>query len=285
VKRHVASIAGLCVLVIAVALPAMGAKLQTETLTFDPEGAKEVMVNVDFSAGELRFRPADIANVAEIEIRHDPEVNTCDAHYRVRNERGYLNLESRRHQRHLDTDKNRWDIALSSRYTQNLDLDLGAADISMDLGGLAIGRLMLDVAAASCEIDFSEPNQMRLKEISVDAGASSLEVTNLGNARVDRLNFSGGVGAFHLDFSGDFRGQSTVAIDVSMGAASIVIPEDLAVQLRTDGSGWFSKMAFDKKHFREVHDGIWETDNYESAEDRLVLDIDVGMGAVDIDLR
>ncbi|MBD3332846.1 hypothetical protein GF356_08345 [candidate division GN15 bacterium] len=285
-KRLLISLALVGLLLTAIASLAAGAGIKTERLSFDAEGATEIMVNLDFSAGELRFHPADISSVAEIEIRYDPEVNDYDAHYRVRGDRGYLDLESeRRSDGDVDTEEHRWDIGLSQRYRHNLNMDLGAADIEMDLGGLSIEELMLDVGAASCDIDFSAPTKVRMREINIDAGASSLEMTNLGNARFDELDFSGGVGSFDLDFFGDFEGRSYVSIEVGMGTADIVVPEGLAVRLETEGGGWFSDVDFDEDHFRQVREEVWETRDFESAEHRLVLDIEVGMGAIDIRVR
>lgn len=285
-KRYFILTVGLSLLLGTLVLPAQAAKVKTDSLVFEPQGAREIMLNLDFSAGELTFRPADMVNVAEVKIIYDPEVNDYDADYQVRGERGYLDFESeRRSKGDIDTEENRWNIALSTRYPHNLNMDLGAADITMDLGGLALSELMLDVGAASCDIDFSAPNQIRMDEINIDAGASSLEMTRLGNARFDELHFSGGVGSFDLDFSGDFEGRSYVSIEVGMGTADITVPRDLAVRLEADDAGWFSDVDFDRDHFQEVREGVWETRNYDSAEDRLSLDIEVGMGAIDIRVR
>ena len=112
-------------------------------------------------------------------------------------------------------------------------------------------------------------------------GASSLDFLDLGNAHVDRMNFSCGAASCVLDFRGDFRGETELDLEVGVGSVDIVVPRGLAVRVEGDDS-WFSSLDFHGLKLREVRDDVWETPGFDDANDRLTIQVDIGIGSVDI---
>jgi len=119
-------------------------------------------------------------------VTYTPRWVTYDIDYRKRGGTGHLFLESNlRRNRSHDDSENEWELTLSTRYPMLLDLEVGACEAEFDLGGLPIRELSLEIGAASGRIDFSKPNPERLTEITIEVGASSLEIYNLGNANFE----------------------------------------------------------------------------------------------------
>lgn len=263
--------------------PALADRFETETRAIDAEGAKTISVSCKFGVGGLRIVPEDVAEAAKLTVTYDPGRFDYDVDYSTRGDRGRLDLESnvRKHRDWDEDSKNDWDLTLSTRYPTELDLEVGAAEADIDLGGMRLTDLSLDMGAAKGTIDFSKPNPERIHEMSMEIGASSLDVLNLGNANFDYLKFSSGAAATTLDFRGDFHGDAEVSLDIGVGSADIILPKGLAVRVTGD-DGFFSSIDFHGGDVERVRRGARETADYAEAADRLTIDLDVSMGSVDI---
>ncbi len=246
------------------------------------EGAEKIDVRIDFGTGELDIEPSDMENAARLDISYEPQKVRYDLDYSRRGKTGYLHFESElRHHvshRHVEND---CDLLLSRRYPTALELDLGACDAKIELGGIPLSALSVDAGATSAVIGFSERNPTRLEDIDIEVGAASLEMTGLGNANAEHMEFSVGAASCDLNFSGDFHGETEVEIDVGIGSVDVTVPRDLALRIEGDNS-WFSSVDFHRLDLNEVDDDVWETRNFDDAKDRLIIVIEVGMGSIDI---
>ena len=257
--------------------------VQKVNKTIAAEGAKKVLIDWEFGAGRATVSPQDMAEVAKINIDYDPDRVNYDISYDVRREVGHLTMDTEFEDRIRDGDiENDWEVLLSTKYPAELYFDMGACEANLDLGGIPITDAKFKIGAASGEINFSKPNPSRLNDISIEIGASSLTVENLGNANFEQLKFEGGVASCEIDFSGEYHGESVAYFEVGLGSADITVPRGLAIRIETDGDSWFSSVDFDDLDLSKASRGVWESDNFESAENRLVLVLDVGMGSVDI---
>ncbi|HWR82649.1 MAG TPA: toast rack family protein [Candidatus Deferrimicrobium sp.] len=273
---------GLGLIVIAAGLLAAGRREQ-ETRRIATEGAQKIETELEFGVGELRVLSDDIAEAAVVDLNYDPRRVEYDIDYQVKDETGHLYVESSTRRRsNMDSDDNRLDLTLSTRYPARLTMDIGACEAEIDFGGVPLEFLDIDVGAASGEITFSSPNPRRLSEIQIDAGASSLEMHTIGNANFEQMTFQGGAGSFDLDFRGDYNGESRIDIDVGLGSADIILPLGVPVRIESSGSDWFSSVDFHGEDLDEVDDGVYESPDFEKAESRIVLTLDVGMGSVDL---
>ena len=271
------------VLMMFLAVSTVSARMEQVSKQIDAEGADRIFVEADLGGGQFNVQAKDMSEAALVDIEYDDRRVDYEVDYRVRRSGGYLTLESTtRRGKDLDTDRNVWDVTLSTRYPVEMHMEFGACAAEMDLGGIPIEELTLEVGAASGVIEFSSANPTRLRDLNIDAGASSLEVESLGNARFDEMSFEGGVGSFDLDFRGSYEGESEAHIEIGLGSADIIIPSGLAVRVETEGGNWLSSVDFHGDDLEEVDDDIYETEGFEDADDRLILIIEVGLGSVDI---
>lgn len=281
-KKVILTVFSLLLLAATVVL-ARGGGLKHESRSIDSEGAKNVVIIFEFGAGEVVIEPKDMDQVAEIDIEYNPRRVDYDIEYEVKGSTGYLDMESiHRRKTSIDTDENIWNIALSTRYPATMSFEMGACEAELDLGGIPIRELNIEIGAASAVIEFSEVNPERLEEISIEAGACSMELISFGNANFERLIIEGGVGSFEIDLRGEYRGTSYVEIEIGLGSADITLPRGVAVRIETDDDGWLSSIDIHRKNLDEIEDGVYESEDFEDAENRIVIEIEVGLGSIDV---
>ena len=248
------------------------------------EGAQRVNLDLSFGVGRLTIAPGSNADIAVIDIDRDISRVRETFDYETRGGTSYVTLESRPRKsvHNLDSEHNRWEMTLSNRYPTEARFELGACEADIELGGIPLTELKVETGAAGTTLSFSEPNPKRMRELRVEAGAASVKLLNLGNARFDFMKFEGGAGAFDLDFRGQYEGECEVSVEVGVSSADIILPEGVAVRIETDEDNWFSSVDIQKRKLSRVEDGVYESKDYEEAKDRILLRIEVGLGSVDV---
>ncbi len=250
------------------------------------EHAKIIEIECDLAAGEFTIKSGAIEEIAAIEIEYDKRIIEYKIDYSERGEKGYLfiDIDHRKNRSFSDFHdlENNWDIVLSDKFETSINLDIGACEADFDFGGIRLTNLDIDVGAASGVIDFSEPNKSRLREINIEAGASSLEMHNLGNANFEYFEFSGGIGSYDFDFRGKYSGESIINIEIGLGTSEIILPRNVPVRVETEGNNWLSSIEFHNDDLVEIDDDIYETEDFENAKTRIVLRLEVGLGSIDI---
>jgi len=258
-------------------------RLERATEKVSATEAKVIEIDGELGAGKFRITGDAIKEVALFDIKYDERVVRYDVDYNEKGDKGFLTFEShRRNNIDFDSDENRWDIVLSNKYESSLKLDIGACEAKIDLGGIPLRELSIEIGAASGNIDFSKPNPIRLEEFKMNAGASSLNMASIGNANFSRFNFSGGVGSFDLDFRGEYNGESEIFIEIGLGSAEIILPADVPVRVETDGGNWLSSVDFHGDIPLKIDDNEFESEGFEDAKTRIILHLEVGLGSVDL---
>ena len=247
------------------------------------EGCQRLDLQIDFSVGVIEIAPANLDNLLELEIYYTPEYVTYDIDKSTRGDRCVVTLESECRRRNMDWDDadNEWTLQLSRKYPTSLEMDIAACEGHMDFGGVPLTNLTLDVGAADLEIEFSEPNPTRLEELSVDCGASSLVISDLANANSEVMEFDVGAGSCEIDLRGEIKGEVQIDLSVGVGSMEVILSPDVALMVEGDDS-WLSSIDFDDFDLDKTRRGTWETENFDTAENRVIIKADVAMGSVTI---
>ncbi len=274
------------VIAVLVVSSAIAGRLERVKEIVPAKEAQIIEIECDLAAGKFTIKSGDIEEIAEIDIEYDKRTIEYEIEYSERGEKGYLFIDidnkGNRFFKDFDDLENNWDIVLSDKFEFSINLDIGACVADFDFGGIRLTDLDIDIGAASGVIDFSEPNKVRLREINIDAGASSLEMHNLGNANFEYFEFSGGIGSYDFDFRGKYRGESIINIEIGLGAAEIILPRNIPVRVETEGGNWLSTIDFHNDDLDEIDDDIYETEDFENAKTRIILRLEVGLGSIDI---
>lgn len=175
--------------------------------------------------------------------------------------------------------QNTWNIRLTDRIPLELNFNLGMASANMDLGGLEVESLRIAAGMSNTRVTFSEPNRTVISRFSIDAGAASFTGNNLGNARFERFNFSGGAGSFILDFRGARLPENAQAdIDVGASHLRVVLPNDQPIVLYAPES-WLTRLDIPTGYVRAAR-GEWHNPLVRNPNQALEFRITAGVGRV-----
>jgi len=169
-------------------------------------------------------------------------------------------------------------VAFSPKADLALDVELGAVDGELDLGGLRISELDVSAGASRATVRFSTPNGTRCRSANLRAGAAQLSVLGLGNSRCDRIAFEGGVGKVTLDFGGAWTSNSKVEVTMALGELTLRLPRQVGVSVTLDKF----LSSFDPEGL-ERRGTSYRSSGYEQAARQLDIDISTAGGAVKVE--
>jgi hypothetical protein len=126
-------------------------------------------------------------------------------------------------------------------------------DVNLKLSKTPIWNLDLGVGAGELKFDLSD---YKVKDIKMETGAANISL-KLG----DKLK------------------ESKVRVESGVAKIKIMVPKGVACQIKMDGA----LNAKDFDGFTKSSSGTWRTDNYNTAANKIYLDIESGLSAVSVD--
>jgi len=247
-----------------------GPSVTEEILVPDPDpDADSVDVEIAFGAGELYIDPGAetlIEGTATYNVEDfQPDVKTSGS--KVELSTGSLEIDG--FPNFNERVENTWNLQLSDRPI-DLKIMAGAYVGDFELGGLALTNLRITDGASDVNVNFAEPNNEVLDSFRYETGASSVVLTNLGNANFKSMRFQGGAGNYELDFSGDLQDDAVVTIDTGLSSLTVFVPDNLNVSVRVDSglTNISTQGSWGQSGSRFTHDG-----------DGPELEINIKMGA------
>ena len=150
--------------------------------------------------------------------------------------------------------QNEWQIRLNDEVEHTLECEIGAGKTDLDLRGLSLRRVDIDAGVGEHTIILTDTS---LPELTVDAG----------------------VGEVNIDLTGRWRNSLRAEIDGGIGELNLSVPTDVGVQL--DVSGGLGSVDVPPGYTK---DGTTYTNAaYQQAEYRIDIDVDAGMGSVEVE--
>jgi len=259
---------------------------------------KEVRVKIESTFGTVICSKgtSDKVLVFDLKTQDDRKPN-IDIDYRIKNDIGYLDLSPATEGNHsisihLDDDdeendhnqieSGKWYMQFSDATPLSIDAELGAGRGNFDMTGLNVKDFRMSAGASSTTLLFGEPNKSEIEDLEIKSGVSKFVGEKLCNANFKHMSFEGGVGSYYLDFEGDLKNDVDVTIKIGLGAVTIVIPEETGAKVHYQ-ENWFSNFSIDKD-FDEEEKGVYKTANYSSAEGRMNIYVESGLGSVKVKL-
>jgi hypothetical protein len=170
---------------------------------------------------------------------------------------------------------NGWDLEFSPAVPLDVEIRAGAGEGELDFGGLQLTELDLEIGAGNLEVRFAEPNQADMSDLTLNAGASELNVSGIGNAGPERVTIRGGVGDITLDFTGDWQRSADVYITAGVGSLTLRLPDNVSVEVETEGG----LSSVDAPEFHRSGDS-YVNDAFGDAEIELHIRVTTGVGSV-----
>lgn len=236
-----------------------------------------LQVNVEYGAGRLNMSPAEQPFLYQLEARYDSDRFTPITQYDAAAGSLRVGMEGRGRTRTVG-EQARMDVSLSRLVPMGLKLQFGAGEANLDLGGLSLRTLDVSTGASETRISFNQPNRVSAEHVRLEAGAASLRVNGLGNARAARYSFQGGVGETTLDFGGEWTRSATASAELGIGSLTLRFPRSLGVRI-TKSSFLTS---FDSSGMVK-RGNVFYSRNWDTAPHKLSLDVSAALGSIQVE--
>lgn len=106
-----------------------------------------------------------------------------------------------------------------------LEGNIGTGESVLELGGLSLTDIDLNVGTGSHRMKFSEPLPEPVESIVVRGGVGEMALTDVGNASPSKLRVDHSIGEFRIDLEGDWRNDAEVYASSSIGETRISLPD------------------------------------------------------------
>jgi hypothetical protein len=245
-------------------------------------GETRLNARLDYAAGSLRVAPGEQNELYRMDLSYDEDRFVPVSDYDAAHGAVVLGLNSAGNAGLRVSSRNQLQqvasVALSPKVDLSLELNLGAADTQIELGGLRVSSLDLSTGASKTAVGFSRPNATRCHRASFSAGAAEFSVTGLGNSRCDEIEFEGGVGSVTLDFGGAWSSSSRVKVTMAMGGLTLRLPRNAGVRISME-----KFLSSFEPHGLLRQGDAFVSQNYSSTQRHLDLDITSAVGDVDVE--
>ncbi len=254
---------------------------------------KELRVNLESAFGKVYLSRGDPKQICTIDIKEaDREKAKGKVSYSLEGNVGILDLDLNKsgssdfdsgdedHFNLSDLEVGRWYLRFTDAIPISFNVELGLGKGDFDCSGLMVKDFKLSTGASSVVLRFREPNKTMIENMKIESGVSKFVGESLGNANFRRLEFSGGVGSYTLDLTGNLRKEVDVKVEVGLGSVTIYVPRDVGTRVQYEES-WISKVDLDRD-FHEKKDGQCFSDNYKTASSRMNISVQAGFGQVKI---
>ena len=248
---------------------------RTVTMSRQVENEQTLDVNVRYGAGHFSVGPAESGVLYHMQIEYDEDVFRPLAEYEGSSLRIGTESLGRRFRLIRDWGAGEMELVLSRDVAMDLNMDFGAVRADIDLGGIRLTRLEINTGASQTQIDISEPNSEAMSRASMDVGAAEFTVRNLGNLNTEVIEIDAGIGEIDLDFTGDWRQNARVSVDMGLGSLVLRFPRGLGVRLVKDTF----LTSLDSEGLVKRGDAYYSLD-YDDAEYQITVDVDAAFGSI-----
>jgi len=264
--------------------------LESKHREFSRTKEKELRVILDVSFGSISIKQGEHDKIASVDYSEEEDAKQkLYISYDISNETGtlYIKLKESTHFWSDDADRNghnrHLDITLSGTVPISFELELGAGNGDIDLTDLQVKDVKISTGASSVIMKCSKPNSISADDVTIESGVSKFTAINLSNLNFRNLKFSGGVGSYKLDFDGRLRQNTEVQIEVGLGSIDVNVPKNIPAKLVYDDN-WLSSFKLDDD-FEKTRNGVYETDDFQNASNRLTIRLESGLGSVRVRRR
>jgi len=242
-------------------------------------------VKIELSMTDLVLSKASNNFAFQAEVEYDSAFVQPLISYKIRGDKGFLDLgidlegidigagDKR------DSLSNRWQVKLTDKIPLEIDAELAMGKGQMDLSGLRISDLKVEVGLSDLTMRFDEPNPIVMDRLAVECGLGSLKIQNLGNASLKNFKLEAGLGSAEIDLSGKLPNDFRADMEVGLGSLEIFIPEGMQVKVYCDCS-FLSSIDFED--FKKMDDNVYVSPGFDEDKEFITLHLSVGLGSADI---
>jgi hypothetical protein len=263
-------------LLLLLALPAASAAQDWRTINTSRRFAGEELlrVNVAYGAGRLSIGPGSSNSLFHATLRYDARVFSPLNQY----QNGELRIgvhDAKIRGRNMQA--GRLDLTLGPSVPLDLDLEFGAGEADVELGGLRVRQAVIQTGASETSVRVSKSNPEPCSLAKFEIGAAKFYAEGLGNLNCQDIDVDGGVGEVTLDFTGAWRTDSNVEIDMGLGSLTLRVPRGLGLSVRKSGV----LASFDSQGLVK-RGNVFYSENFEKAARKLTVNLDAALGVIKV---
>jgi len=234
-------------------------------------GAESATVEIIFGAGKLEIEAGTSDQLFSGHFQYNVEQWAPEVTY----EDGVLTIEQRGEDWGIPTANvhNEWELEFSPEIPLEMDIKVGAGEGELDFTGLQLAALDMDLGAGDFDIRFGKPNAVEMSDLTLDTGASKLELIGIGHAGPEWVRVQSGVGDITLDFTGAWPRSANVQVTAGVGSVTLRLPDNVGVRVETQGG--LSNV--EASGFERVDDA-YVNDAFGTAEIELHIQVTTGIG-------
>lgn len=171
--------------------------------------------------------------------------------------------------------RNSWELGFSPQVPLNVNLRAGAGQGDLDFTDLKVAGLDIEIGAGDFNLRFDRPNPVPMDHVTLDTGASRIQVIKIGNASPETMRLRGGVGDLSLDFTGEWTRSAEITIRAGAGALTLRLPDDVGVEVEAK-AGLANVDAYGLRQMGRTY----TNDAFGETEIELHIDIIAGVGNI-----
>lgn len=260
------------------------------------EGVNRIDVDLEYSLGKLTINANDKRDLISGYIRYYPDQIEPEVSYEKFGSKGIFAVdittkEDQDGEVHLNWDEIGWgkkggghvdnelNFSLPPALPMELKLDLGLGDADLDFSRLYLTDVNLNCGLSDVILHFDEPNGIDCGRLSIDTGLGKLKAFGLQYLHAEQIYIKVGLGSANLDFSGTLDRDMSLNVDVGLGSLELKLPKNANIRA-TITDNFLSHVDTDELVKRQ---GEWVSPTWSEDRPTIELDIEVGIGSVDLD--
>ncbi len=253
-----------------------------QTQPFGKEKNLESTINLGIGSLEITGHERASA-LYSFNLEYDKNTYNPDIQYNaaLNGEEGRFNFNLRStHQMGLRRERhnNQLRVAFNDSIPLKLKVTSGVGDARLSLSGIKLAQLEFESGVGGSKMSAYEPNPVSCDSIRLKNGVGSIEAVGLGNLNFRDLEFEGGVGGANLDFTGDWKQNADIRIQVGVGGVNLNIPRDIGVRVEAE-KHFLSGLQLEGFNKR---DSFYYSENYDKAKYRISVRVSTGIGGFKI---
>jgi hypothetical protein len=167
-----------------------------DTQSVDLQGAKSVTCDLDFPTGRLDVS-AGSGKLLDADFRYDRRSERPNVSYSVSDGSGHLTVSGGHARMHWGPAANDWNLKLSREAALDINVNVGAGESYLRLGGLDVERLKVNMGAGRLDLDLAGPRNANL-DGTIEGGVGSAMIRLPKDVGV-RVDATGGIGSVNAN--------------------------------------------------------------------------------------
>ena len=176
------------------------------------------------------------------------------------------------------TNGNRLRLALTDSIPLSLRVATGVGDARLNLSGMKLARIDFESGVGGAKVSAYEPNPIACEYVRLKNGVGAIDAVGLGNLNFRELEFEGGVGGASLDFTGEWKHDADIRVQVGVGGVNVRMPREIGVRVEAE-KHFLSSLQLEG--FSRRNESYY-SDNYDRAAIRVSIRVETGVGGLKI---